>query len=129
MTSPLTTFACDRSQRWILVPGVASTRQIEIRNETDSPIEVHVHVEEPSAASASPAVDDHPAASFAESRISFFSRTGRRRRIAVRPFPCETGKATNSLPSRRRLSPQTARIAAFHSSSKMMCWSTTRSLR
>jgi len=55
MTSPLTTFASDRSQRWILVPGVASTRQVEIRNETDSPIEVHVHVEEPSAASASPA--------------------------------------------------------------------------
>ncbi len=55
MTAPLTTFACDRSQRWILVPGVASTRQIEIRNETDAPIEIHVQVEEPSAGSASPA--------------------------------------------------------------------------
>lgn len=55
MTTPLTTFACDRSQRWILVPGVASARQIEIRNETDSPLEVHVHVEDPSTASASPA--------------------------------------------------------------------------
>jgi hypothetical protein len=56
MATPLTTFAHDRSARWILVPGTASTRQIEIRNETDAPIEAQVRVEQPTAASVSPAV-------------------------------------------------------------------------
>jgi hypothetical protein len=46
----------DHSQRWILVPGVASTRQIEIRNESDDSVECHLRVEQPASASASPAV-------------------------------------------------------------------------
>jgi len=35
---------------------VASTRQIEIRNESDSPVECHLRVDQPASASASPAV-------------------------------------------------------------------------
>jgi hypothetical protein len=54
MTTPLTTFPGDRSQRWILVPGVASTRQVEIRNDTDEAIEAHLAIEEPVTASVSP---------------------------------------------------------------------------
>lgn len=38
------------------MPGVASTRQIEIRNESDSPVECHLRVDQPASASASPAV-------------------------------------------------------------------------
>lgn len=55
MSTSLTAFPSDRTQRWILVPGVASTRQIEIRNETDAPVEAHLRVEQPPAASVSPA--------------------------------------------------------------------------
>ncbi|HXW52256.1 MAG TPA: hypothetical protein VEJ41_09725, partial [Candidatus Acidoferrales bacterium] len=56
MATPLSTFACDRSPCWILVPGVASTRQIEIRNESDAPVEAHLRVERPATVSLSPAV-------------------------------------------------------------------------
>jgi hypothetical protein len=56
MATPLTTFPLDRSERWILLPGVASTRQFEIRNDTDSPLEVHLRVDAPAAASATPAI-------------------------------------------------------------------------
>src|SRR6516165_754616 len=56
MTARFAVFAQDRSARWILVPGVASTRQIEIRNESDDSVECHLRVEHPPTASASPAV-------------------------------------------------------------------------
>lgn len=56
MTARFSVFAQDRSARWILAPGVASTRQIEIRNESDEPVECHLRVEYPQTASASPAV-------------------------------------------------------------------------
>ncbi len=56
MPTSLTAFPSDRTQRWILVPGVASTRQIEIRNETDTPVEAHLRVEQPPAASVSPGI-------------------------------------------------------------------------
>ncbi|HXN08527.1 MAG TPA: hypothetical protein VN860_02570 [Candidatus Acidoferrales bacterium] len=56
MSARFSVFPQDRSERWILVPGVASTRQIEIRNESDSPVECHLRVDQPASASASPAV-------------------------------------------------------------------------
>ncbi len=56
MSARFTVFAQDKSQRWTLVPGVASTRQIELRNDSDSPVECHLRVERPASASASPAV-------------------------------------------------------------------------
>jgi hypothetical protein len=56
MSARFSVFPQDRSERWILVPGVASTRQIEIRNESDASVECHVRVDQPAAASASPAV-------------------------------------------------------------------------
>jgi hypothetical protein len=56
MSARFAVFPHDRSERWTLVPGVASTRQIEVRNESDASVECHVRVDQPSAASASPAV-------------------------------------------------------------------------
>lgn len=56
MSPRFVVFPQDRSERWVLVPGVASTRQIEIRNESDASVECHVRVDQPAAASASPAV-------------------------------------------------------------------------
>lgn len=56
MSARFSVFPQDRSERWILVPGVASTRQIEIRNESDAPVECHLRVDQPASASASPAV-------------------------------------------------------------------------
>jgi hypothetical protein len=56
MSARFAVFPQDRSERWILVPGVASTRQIEIRNESDAVVECHLRVDQPASASASPAV-------------------------------------------------------------------------
>ena len=56
MAALFSVFAQDRSARWILVPGIASTRQIEIRNDSDEPVECHLRVEQPPTASPSPAV-------------------------------------------------------------------------
>ncbi len=56
MSARCVVFPQDRSERWVLVPGVASARQIDIRNESDAPIECHLRVEQPQSASASPAV-------------------------------------------------------------------------
>jgi hypothetical protein len=56
MTARFTVVAQDRSPRWTLVPGVASTRQLEIRNDSDAAVECHLRVERPPSASASPAV-------------------------------------------------------------------------
>ena len=56
MSARFSVFPQDRSERWILVPGVASTRQIDIRNESDTPVECHLRVDQPASASASPAV-------------------------------------------------------------------------
>jgi len=56
MSARCVVFPQDRSERWVLSPGVASVRQIEIRNESDAPVECHLRVEKPASASASPAV-------------------------------------------------------------------------
>jgi len=56
MTARFTVVAQDRSQRWTLALGVASTRQLEIRNDSDAVVECHLRVERPPSASASPAV-------------------------------------------------------------------------
>lgn len=61
MAATLSVFSLDRAHKWMLAPDVASTRQIELRNDSSDPIECHLTVEEPSAASASPAVLSVPA--------------------------------------------------------------------
>src|SRR5579872_4648855 len=58
MGTPLSVFAVDRSRRWIIAPGVASTRQILVRNDSGQQLECRLKVEEPVAASVSPAVVD-----------------------------------------------------------------------
>lgn len=55
MSAPISVFSLDLSRRWIIAPGVASTRQIQVRNDSGAAIECHLKVEEPSAASVSPA--------------------------------------------------------------------------
>ena len=55
MGTPVSVFPVDRSRRWIIAPGIASTRQIQIRNDSAAPVELQLKVEEPAAASVSPA--------------------------------------------------------------------------
>ena len=56
MSAPLSVFPSDRSHKWILVPGSASTRQIELCNESDAAVECHITVQEPATASAAPEI-------------------------------------------------------------------------
>ena len=56
MGTPISVFPVDRSRRWIIAAGIASTRQILARNDSSDPVELHLKVEEPGTASVSPAI-------------------------------------------------------------------------
>jgi hypothetical protein len=56
MGTAISVFPADRSRRWIIAPGVASTRQIVARNDSAEAVEIHLKVEQPRAVSISPAV-------------------------------------------------------------------------